>query len=127
MSLIAAVILFVAAFTHAGWNFSSKKENPTLAFYLVANLIGVLCVLPIFCIYRHQIPLIPPLIWGFLICSGFFLAVYMAFLAGAYRTGDFSVAYPSKGKGASGKNIRSAPSENSEGSKWFQKECPTPS
>lgn len=94
MSVTATVILIISAFTHAGWNFFSKKENPTLAFYLVTNLVGVLCVLPIFSIYRHQIPLIPPLIWGFLICSGFFLAVYMAFLAGAYRTGDFSVAYP---------------------------------
>ncbi len=94
MSVTAAVILIVSAFTHAGWNFLSKKENPTLAFYLVANLVGVLCVLPILGIYRHQIPLIPPIIWICLISSGFFLAVYMAFLAGAYRTGDLSVVYP---------------------------------
>lgn len=94
MSVTAAVILIVSAFTHAGWNFFSKKENPTLAFYLAANLVGVLCVLPIICIYWRQIPLIPPFIWVCLISSGFFLAVYMAFLAGAYRTGDLSVAYP---------------------------------
>ena len=38
--------------------------------------------------------IIPPFVWLCVICSGFFLAVYMAGLAGAYRTGDMSVAYP---------------------------------
>jgi drug/metabolite transporter (DMT)-like permease len=94
MSLIAVVILLIAAFTHAGWNFISKKQHPTLAFYLVANTIGVFCVLPILPWFWNKIPLIPPCVWIFVIMSGFFLAVYMAALAGAYRAGDMSIAYP---------------------------------
>jgi drug/metabolite transporter (DMT)-like permease len=33
-------------------------------------------------------------VWIFIALSGFFLAAYMAALAGAYRTGDISIAYP---------------------------------
>ena len=94
MTLIAAILLLISAVTHAGWNYISKKEHPTLAFYLVANTIGVIFVFPILLYYRNQIPLIPNAVWIFIAMSGFFLAVYMAALAGAYRTGDISVAYP---------------------------------
>ena len=33
-------------------------------------------------------------VWLFMVISGFFLAAYLATLAGAYRTGDISIAYP---------------------------------
>jgi len=45
MSPIAVILLLMSAFTHAGWNFISKREHPTLSFYLVANIFGTLCVL----------------------------------------------------------------------------------
>jgi drug/metabolite transporter (DMT)-like permease len=38
--------------------------------------------------------LIPKSVWIFIAMSGFFLAAYLAALAGAYRAGDISVAYP---------------------------------
>ena len=94
MSLTAAILLLISAVTHAGWNYISKKEHPTAAFYLVANTIGVICALPILLYYGNQIPLIPKAVWIFIAMSGFFLAAYMAALAGAYRAGDISIAYP---------------------------------
>jgi drug/metabolite transporter (DMT)-like permease len=94
MSLTAAILLLISAVTHAGWNYISKKERPTAAFYLVANTIGVICVLPVLLYYGNQIPLIPKSVWIFIALSGFFLAAYMAALAGAYRAGDISIAYP---------------------------------
>lgn len=94
MSLTAVVLLVIAAFTHAGWNFISKRQHPTLAFYLVANTIGVFGVLPILPWYWSKIPLIPQSVWIFVIMSGFFLAAYLATLAGSYRIGDMSIAYP---------------------------------
>ena len=33
-------------------------------------------------------------VWLFMVTSGFFLAAYLATLAGAYRAGDISIAYP---------------------------------
>ena len=94
MSLTSIFLLLLAAVTHAGWNFISKKEQPTLAFYLVANSIGVCLILPLLFIFRDKMALIPPLVWVFAGTSGFLLASYLAALAGAYRAGDISIAYP---------------------------------
>lgn len=94
MSLTAVVLLLIAAFTHAGWNFLGKRDHPTLAYFLVANTIGVVCVLPILIYYCNKIAFIPPTVLMFSIISGFFLASYMAALGGAYRVGDMSIAYP---------------------------------
>ena len=94
MSLTAAILLLISAVTHAGWNYISKKEHPTAAFYLVANTFGVICVFPILLFYGSHILLIPGSVWICIALSGFFLATYMAALAGAYRFGDISIAYP---------------------------------
>ena len=94
MSITAAILLIISAATHAGWNFISKKEHPTQAFYLVANTLGVICVLPILFYYGHQIYLIPLVVWIYAVMSGFFLAAYLEALAGSYRSGDISIAYP---------------------------------
>lgn len=94
MTLTAAILLLISAVTHAGWNYISKKEHPTASFYLVANTIGVICIFPILFYYGNQILLIPKSVWIFITLSGFFLAAYMAALAGAYRAGDISIAYP---------------------------------
>jgi drug/metabolite transporter (DMT)-like permease len=94
MTVTAAILLLISAVTHAGWNYISKKEHPTAAFFLVANTIGVICVLPVLLYYGSRIPLIPESVWIFIAVSGFFLAAYMAVLAGAYRAGDISIAYP---------------------------------
>ena len=94
MTTIAAVLLIISAFTHAGWNFISKKEYPTQAFYLVANTIGVICVLPVLFYYASFIHFVPTSVWIIVVMSGFFLAAYMGALAGAYRAGDISIAYP---------------------------------
>ena len=94
MSSTAMILLFMSAFTHAGWNFISKREHPTLSFYFVGNIFGTLCVLPILYVYRSHIGMIPATVWVYVTISGFCLAVYMALLAGAYRYGDLSIAYP---------------------------------
>ena len=94
MSPVAGILLILSAVTHAGWNFISKKQHPTLSFYLTANNVGVLLVLPILFPFWDKLSLIPAFVWICLNFSGFFLAAYMAALAGAYRSGDMSIAYP---------------------------------
>jgi drug/metabolite transporter (DMT)-like permease len=94
MTVTAAILLIISAFTHAGWNFISKKEHPTQSFYLVGNTIGVICVLPLLFYYADLIPLVPPAVWLIVVLSGFLLAAYLEALAGAYRAGDISIAYP---------------------------------
>ena len=90
MSITATILLLISAFTHAGWNFISKKEHPSQAFFLVSNTIGVICVFPILLYFRHHIPLVPSAVWIMVAMSGFFLAA----LSGAYLSGDISIAYP---------------------------------
>jgi drug/metabolite transporter (DMT)-like permease len=94
MSITATILLLISAFTHAGWNFISKKEHPSQAFFLVSNTIGVICVFPILFYFRSRIPLVPPSVWLFVVISSLFLAAYLAALSGAYRSGDISIAYP---------------------------------
>jgi drug/metabolite transporter (DMT)-like permease len=94
MTVTATILIIISAFTHAGWNFISKKEHPTHAFYLVANTIGVICVLPILFYFANFIPFVPSSVWIIVLMSGFFLAAYLEALAGAYRAGDISIAYP---------------------------------
>ena len=94
MTITATILLIISAFSHAGWNFISKKEYPSQAFYLVSNTLGVICILPILLFYWSRIPMISAPVWLFMVTSGFFLAAYLATLAGAYRAGDISIAYP---------------------------------
>ena len=94
MTITATILLIISAFTHAGWNLISKKEHPTQAFYLISNTFGVACILPVLLLYWNRIPLIPVPVWLFIVISGFFLAIYLATLAGAYRLGDISIVYP---------------------------------
>lgn len=94
MTPAAGILLFLSAITHAGWNFLSKKDHPTLAYYLVANTIGALCILPLLFLYGSKIFLVPSRVWHCVNISGFCLAFYMAALAGAYRIGEISIAYP---------------------------------
>ena len=94
MTIIATILLIISAFTHAGWNFISKKEHPTQAFYLLANTMGVICILPILIYHADLLSFIPSPVWLIVILSGFFLASYLNALAGAYRSGDISIAYP---------------------------------
>jgi len=94
MSLTAVILLLIASFTHAGWNFVGKRQHPTAAFFFMANTTGLICLLPILPIFWKKIPLIPQSVWISILISGFLLAVYMTSLAGAYRSGDMSIAYP---------------------------------
>ena len=61
---------------------------------MVANIFGTLCVLPILYFYRFHLGMVPTIVWGYATISGCCLAIYMALLAGAYRYGDLSIAYP---------------------------------
>lgn len=94
MSSVAVVLIFISAVLHAIWNLLGKREHPTSAFFLATNTFGGLCLLPALILYGHVLPLFPPTVWLLLFCTGFCQAAYYAALAGAYRRGDLSIAYP---------------------------------
>lgn len=95
MSTLAIVLVVISAFMHAGWNLLSKSKNPSAAFFLVASFAGALLLSPTLILYRDTIAHgISAQVWLIILMTGFFMALYYISLAGAYRAGDISVAYP---------------------------------
>ena len=94
MSLIAVILITISAFTHAAWNFIGKKQHPSAAFFLAANAMGLAGLVPVLFIYGSRLPLIPTSVWWLIGLTGLFMLLYFVALAGAYRSGDISLAYP---------------------------------
>jgi len=94
MTLTAALLLIVSALTHAGWNLFSKRDDPSLASFLLANIFGTLLVVPLLVYGRSEVAAIVAVFWPLLLLTGFFQAMYFTGLAFAYRTGELSVTYP---------------------------------
>lgn len=74
--------------------FRQKKVFPTSKMFLFAQFSGIALLLPFVIIKFHLLGAIPPKVWFQVTAAGFFQAIYFAGLAGAYRHGDFSIAYP---------------------------------
>src|SRR5438876_795522 len=94
MSPTAIVLIAISAFVHAGWNLIAKREHPSAAFFWIAGFVGVACLSPVFFYKWHRVTQVPPSVWWVLLATGFFMTVYYAALAGAYRSGHLSIAYP---------------------------------
>ncbi len=94
MSPIAIILIIASAIMHASWNFVSKRRDPSLAFFWITAVCASIIMSPFLIAYRHALPLIPTSVWGLLLATGIAQAVYFFGLAGAYRQGDISLAYP---------------------------------
>ena len=94
MTLTAIFLILISAVVHIGWNLLGKRDHPTAAFLLVANTLGFLCLTPALIVFGDALAFFPSRVWWLLVATGFFQALYYAALAGAYRAGDMSVAYP---------------------------------
>ncbi|WP_108649390.1 EamA family transporter [Dongshaea marina] len=95
MPLLAIILIIISAAMHVGWNLISKRQQPSAAFFMIANAMGVAMLLPAL-LLPGRLPLsdVPAQIWWLLGLTSFCMAVYSAALAGAYRCGQMSVAYP---------------------------------
>ena len=94
MSLTAVFLLIASACVHAGWNLVCKRQHPTQTFFFLTSTVGVLLLLPVAAFHRASIAQIPARVWLMLAATGLFMAIYFISLAGAYRKGDMSIAYP---------------------------------
>jgi drug/metabolite transporter (DMT)-like permease len=94
VTILAFVLVTTSAFTHALWNFISKRKNPQAAFFLMASIASAIILSPILIIFRAGLTVIPPVVWGLIAATGAVQSLYYIFLAAAYRTGDLSHAYP---------------------------------
>jgi drug/metabolite transporter (DMT)-like permease len=90
MTLPVTFAVLGAALLHASWNVLVKsgadKDLETVAIAVGSGFIGLL-LLPF-------VPLPAPAAWPWLAASAAVHILYFAFLAGAYRHGELSFAYP---------------------------------
>lgn len=79
---------------HATWNFVSKRSYPSLAFFFLTAVSAALVMAPALYTYRHSVAHIATPVWILIVATGLAQAIYFFGLAGAYRAGDISLAYP---------------------------------
>ncbi len=94
MTPVAIILVTISAFVHAFWNLLSKRQNPSTAFFFVASAFAAICFSPLLLVYHDAFAFIPARVWVWLGLTSVFEAIYYIGLAGAYRHGDMSVAYP---------------------------------
>ncbi len=94
MSATAVFLIVSSAIFHAAWNYLGKRQNPSIAFFSLASLAAAIVLTPILLIYRQTLPVIPAAVWILIFATGVAQAVYYSGLAGAYKLGDLSLAYP---------------------------------
>jgi drug/metabolite transporter (DMT)-like permease len=94
MTLTALVLLVVAAATHAGWNLLGKRHHPSVGFFLAAIVCAFLWLVPVSHRWWSAVPAISPRVWLLLALTSACQAFYFINLAGAYRHGHMSIAYP---------------------------------
>ena len=94
MSTIALVLIAVSVVAHVAWNFLGKRGQPSAGFFLLANTLGALCLVPLPWLHFDLLSDVPLEVWFIIPVTGIFQALYFVGLAGAYRSGDLSVAYP---------------------------------
>jgi uncharacterized membrane protein len=99
MSGLALVIVLVAAFFHASWNFLAKKSKKKIVFIWWFLMIATIGYLPMFLYFWPQLA-VSPAGWACIVATGILHALYFWFMGGAYERGDLSLVYPlSRGSG----------------------------
>jgi len=94
VQLTAIVLILISAVTHAGWNLIGKRNDPSAAFFLLANTTGAIVLSPILLFDLGRLPHIPGSVWALLGATSVFMGIYYISLAAAYRHGHMSIAYP---------------------------------
>jgi len=94
---LSIILVLISALIHSSWNFFTKKGNFPVEFFFWVSLWGIILYLPFF-IGFGVLPAflleVPVEIWGKVIFSGIFEAVYFVCLIKAYQVGDLSFIYP---------------------------------
>ncbi|MDA3941795.1 MAG: hypothetical protein PF693_21210 [Spirochaetia bacterium] len=93
MSPTVAILVFLSALLHVGWNTLGKSGTPSKAFFFTASFTSVFLLLHVLFFADFDFSIFSE-VWIYLAVSGLFQAVYYSGLAGAYRTGEMSLVYP---------------------------------
>ncbi len=94
MSLYPFLLIFVSLFLHVGWNLISKKDEPSVSFFILMDGFSFLLSLPFLAAANFHLGSLSSIFWG---CYLFSLAgefCYLTSLAYGYKTADISLFYP---------------------------------
>ncbi|HUG10382.1 MAG TPA: DMT family transporter [Opitutaceae bacterium] len=95
MSPLALVLVLIAAFTHATWNYAAKRSGGGLPFVWLTGLLSFLFYIPAVTAYTlWKEPSLPSAAIFLFIGSGLIKTSYALLLQRGYRHGDFSLIYP---------------------------------
>ena len=95
MSLLALVLVLIAALLHAAWNVAAKKAGGNHHFVLMGALLIVLLWAPVgIWAAWDVVPHWGGLEWALIIASGLTHLVYFNVLLKGYRESDLTVVYP---------------------------------
>ena len=94
MRIEAFSLVFISVFMHAAWNFMSKKDSPSSAFYLLAAAAGGVVWIGALFFCQVDITALPWKFWMFFLISNCFEVLYFLALSNGYRKGDISLVYP---------------------------------
>lgn len=94
MPLTAILLVLVSCVMHAGWNLACKTKTPSAAFFVLSTASSITLMTPLYVWFAPRLGQVPPPVWGLLIGTGFFQALYYTSLGNAYRLNDISLAYP---------------------------------
>jgi drug/metabolite transporter (DMT)-like permease len=94
MNSIAIILVLISCVTHAGWNLVSKSRTPSAAFFALSTGSSLVVMTPLYIYFIPRLSQVPLALWGLLITTGFFQALYYISLGNSYRLNDISLAYP---------------------------------
>ncbi|MDE0466939.1 MAG: EamA family transporter [Candidatus Poribacteria bacterium] len=91
MALTSIALILLSAFCHALWNFYSKSSRDTriLFFWCGFYTLGIA-----FIAFGIKQPIIPKLVWVYILSSAFVHLLYKLSLTHAYTVGEISFIYP---------------------------------
>ena len=93
MTGTALLLVLLAAFLHAFWNYLTKKSRNKIAFIWWFILSAVILYFPMF-LYFYVGMKISAVGWACIVATGTLHTFYFFFVGSAYEKGDLSVVYP---------------------------------
>lgn len=95
MTGLALILVLLAAFCHATWNYIAKKTCGGVTFIWLFSSISSLIYLPfLLFVLLNQKPEIKPIHFAFIAVSAILHITYFILLDKGYKFGDLSVIYP---------------------------------
>ena len=91
MALTSIALILLSAFCHALWNFYSKSSRDTRILFFWC---GFYTIVIAFIAFGIKQPIIPKLVWVYILSSAFVHLLYKLSLTHAYTVGEISFIYP---------------------------------